>query len=78
MIHPVVHITQDNVRPGTFLPENVHEMAKKATPYVEVDLKDSWDDILYSVLSGVFALFIDGFDRCILMHISRFQVYKIL
>ena len=49
------------------MPENVHEMAKKATPYVEVDLKDSWDDILYSILSGVFALFIDGYDRCVLI-----------
>ena len=49
------------------MPENVHEMAKKATPYVEVDLKDSWDEILYSILSGVFALFIDGYDRCILI-----------
>ncbi len=49
------------------MPENVHEMAKKATPYVEVDLKDSWDEILYNLLSGVFALFIDGYDRCILI-----------
>ena len=49
------------------MPENVHEMAKKATPYVEVDLKDSWDAIIYSILSGVFALFIDGYDRCILI-----------
>lgn len=49
------------------MPQNVHEMAKRATPYVEVDLKDSWDDILYAVLSGVFALFIDGYDRCILI-----------
>ena len=49
------------------MPKNAHEMAKKATPYVEVDLKDAWDDILYSILSGVFALFIDGYDRCILI-----------
>lgn len=49
------------------MPENVHEMAKRATPYVEVDLKDAWSDILYSILSGVFALFIDGYDRCILI-----------
>lgn len=49
------------------MPENVHEMAKKATPYVEVDLKDKWDDIFYSILSGVSALFIDGYDRCILI-----------
>ncbi len=49
------------------MPQNAYEMAKKATPYVEVDLKDKWDDILYNILSGVFALFIDGYDRCILI-----------
>ena len=49
------------------MPENVHELAKRATPYVEVDLRDSWDEILYNILSGVFALFIDGYDRCVLI-----------
>ncbi len=49
------------------MPHNAYEMAKKATPYVEVDLKDKWEDILYNILSGVFALFIDGYDRCILL-----------
>ncbi len=49
------------------LPDSAYEMAKRATPYVEVDLKDKWDDIFFNVLSGVFALFIDGYDRCILI-----------
>ena len=49
------------------MPESAYEMAKKATPYVEVDLKDKWDDIIYNILSGVFALFIDGYDRCVLI-----------
>lgn len=49
------------------MPDNAYEMAKRATPYVEVDLKDSWDDIFLNILSGVFALFIDGYDRCVLI-----------
>lgn len=49
------------------LPQSAYEMAKKATPYVEVDLKDDWEDIVYNILSGVFALFIDGYDRCVLL-----------
>ena len=49
------------------IPESAYEMAKKATPYVEVDLKVQWDDIIYNILSGVFALFIDGYDRCVLL-----------
>ncbi len=56
-----ISLTPDN------MPENAYEMSKKATPYVEVDLKDKWDDIIYNVLSGVFALFIDGYDRCVLI-----------
>lgn len=49
------------------MPENAHDMAKKAIPYVEVDLKNQWEDIIYNILSGVFALFVDGYDRCILI-----------
>ncbi len=49
------------------MPESAYEMAKRATPYVEVDLKDKWSDIFYNILSGVFALFIDGYDRCVLI-----------
>lgn len=49
------------------MPKSAYEMSKKATPYVEVDLKDKWDDIIYNILSGVFALFIEGYDRCILI-----------
>lgn len=49
------------------MPGSAYEMAKRATPYVEVDLKDNWDDILLNILSGVFALFIDGYDRCVLI-----------
>lgn len=56
-----IGLTPDN------MPESAYEMSKKATPYVEVDLKDKWDDIIYNILSGVFALFIDGYDRCVLI-----------
>lgn len=49
------------------LPQDAHEMSKKKIPYVEVDLKNTWDDILFFILSGVFALFIDGYEQCILI-----------
>ena len=49
------------------LPVNAHEMSKRCMPYVEVDLQDNWEQIEYFVLSGVFALFIDGYDRCLLI-----------
>ena len=49
------------------MPKDAHEMAKRGTPYVEIDLKDKWDELFYNILSGVFALFIDGYDRCVLI-----------
>lgn len=49
------------------LPDNAHEMSKRCMPYVEVDIQDKWEQIEYFILSGVFALFIDGYDRCLLI-----------
>lgn len=49
------------------MPVDAHEMSKCCVPYVEVDLKDKWDDIIVSLLSGVFVLFIDGYTQAILI-----------
>ncbi len=49
------------------MPETAHGMSKRCMPHVEVDLQDEWKQITYFILSGVFALFIDGYDRCILI-----------
>lgn len=49
------------------MPVDAHEMSKRCVPYVEVDLKDKWDDIIVSLLSGVFVLFIDGYTQAILI-----------
>lgn len=49
------------------MPADAHEMSKRCVPYVEVDLKDKWDDIIANLLSGVFVLFIDGYTQAILI-----------
>ncbi len=49
------------------MPQNAHEMSKKNMPYVEVDLKDEYESIEKDVLSGVLALFIEGYEQCILL-----------
>ncbi len=49
------------------MPPNAHEMSEQLVPYGEVDLADSWDQITYSVMSGVVALFIEGYENCILI-----------
>lgn len=46
---------------------DAHEMSKKAIPYVDADLQNEWEQIISSIMSGVFALFIDGYDKCILI-----------
>ena len=49
------------------MPENAHEMSKKNIPHVEVDLQAEWEQIIYFIMSGVFALFIVGYDQCLLI-----------
>lgn len=49
------------------MPANAHEMSKTSIPYVEVDLQDEWSQITYFIMSGVFALFVDGYDKCLLI-----------
>lgn len=49
------------------MPDDAHTMSKAFMPYVDVNLKDEWKAIEKDILSGVFALFIDGYDQCILI-----------
>lgn len=49
------------------MPQDAHEMSKCCVPYVEVDLKDQWDEIIGNLLSGVLILLIDGYMQAILI-----------
>lgn len=49
------------------MPRDAHEMSKKVIPYVEVDIEEQWSVIVNSLLSGVFVLLIDGFEKAILI-----------
>ena len=49
------------------MPGDVHELSKKNIPYVEVDIENKWEKVLYSLLSGVFVLVIDGYDKVVLI-----------
>lgn len=49
------------------MPEDAHKMCRLCMPYVEVDLSGKWDNILNNLLSGVFVLMIDGYDKAILI-----------
>ena len=49
------------------LPQDAHAMIKKKAPYVEIDLAEDFEKLQYSILSGVFVLLIDGYDRAVLI-----------
>lgn len=49
------------------MPKDAHELSKKDIPYVEVDMNDKWEEIIHFLLSGVFVLFVEGFDKALLI-----------
>lgn len=56
------------------MPKDAHEMSKNFMPYVEIDLYQDYEGIIKNVLSGMLALFIDGFDTCILIDCRQYPV----
>ncbi len=49
------------------IPENADEMCKAYVPHVEVETEEDCDKIIKNILSGQFALIIDGFDKAIMI-----------
>ncbi len=47
------------------MPEEATEFSQKFIPYVEVDIINSFDEILRNVLSGISCFFIEGYAACI-------------
>ncbi len=49
------------------IPDDIGDMIQQFVPHIQVDIEDNWDKIMYSIMSGVFALFMEGFQKCILI-----------
>lgn len=49
------------------IPQNADEMCKGYVPHVEVETEEDYDKIIKNILSGQFALIIDGFDKAIMI-----------
>lgn len=49
------------------MPEDMHGISKQFTPYVEVDVEGRMEVIIDSLLSGMFVLLVDGFDKAMLV-----------
>ena len=49
------------------MPQDMHGISKQFIPYVEVEVDDGFDTIIHSLLSGMFILLIDGFNKALLI-----------
>ncbi len=49
------------------IPQSADEMCKAYVPHVEVETEEDYDKIIKNILSGQFALIIDGFDKAIMI-----------
>ena len=49
------------------MPKDIHGLSKGFTPYVEVDIEDKWDTLITSLLSGIFVLLVDGYEKALLI-----------
>lgn len=49
------------------MPQDMHGLSKRFTPYVEVDIEDRYDMLIQSLLSGMFVLLVDGYAKALLI-----------
>ena len=49
------------------MPEDMHMLSKQCTPYVEVDIEDKYETLITSLLSGMFLLLIDGYQKALVI-----------
>jgi len=54
------------------MPKDAHAFSKKCIPIGEVDLKTDTDEIIKDILSGVPALFIEGYEKALLIDIRTY------
>ena len=49
------------------MPEDMHGLSKKFTPYVEVDIEGKCDTLITSLLSGMFILLVEGYSQALVL-----------
>ncbi len=48
-------------------PKDAHSFSKTLLPYAEIGLLNGYEDIILQLLSGLTCLFIDGYDKCLMI-----------
>ena len=49
------------------MPGDATSFSRECVPYVEVDVSDTWEDIIHNLMSGVLILMIDGYEKAVLI-----------
>ncbi len=49
------------------MPEDMDGLSRQFTPYVEVDVEEKCDAVIQSLLSGMFVLLLDGYEKALLI-----------
>lgn len=49
------------------MPKDCHDLSKQFTPYVEVDIQDDCQQLIQSLLSGMFLFLVDGFQKALVI-----------
>lgn len=49
------------------MPKDMHGLSRQFTPYVEVNMEEKCDAIVESLLSGMFVLLVDGYEKALLI-----------
>lgn len=58
------------------MPQKASEL-NKILPSVDINLSTDFDGIIKNILSGVFAIFIDGFDECVLIDARQYPARSV-
>ncbi|MCD8380703.1 MAG: spore germination protein [Lachnospiraceae bacterium] len=59
------------------MPDNAERMSEQSVPYIEVSVETDVDQIVYSVLAGIFLLIIDGYDGVLLLDAREYPARSV-
>ncbi|MCD7752309.1 MAG: spore germination protein [Lachnospiraceae bacterium] len=59
------------------MPDDMDQMSVQCVPYIEVSVETDLDQIVYSVLAGIFLLMIDGYDGALLLDAREYPARSV-
>ncbi|MCD7807337.1 MAG: spore germination protein [Lachnospiraceae bacterium] len=59
------------------MPADMEALSARCVPYIEVTTETNLDNILYSVLAGIFLLVIDGYDQVLLLDAREYPARNV-